>query len=220
MKLLKRQRNWIFDLILSRDLDPSSFQLEEFPSSDLMQILYVDNSYAFECRLGGNRIGESEFICDYSPGLHHFNVRGFNSTWEGVQHDIAEWLSSLKEEIGTTDKWEQFENGIVTFNLRYENLENDKFSAAEHNQLRQQVHELKQRLAKISQLEDGLPELNRKLDHLTDLALEMGRSDWRDMFVGAFVSHVMSYALSPDIVALIVADIKATFGTLMLLITQ
>jgi len=96
------------------------------------------------------------------------------------------------------------------------NNEADKFSALEFEDLKIKVSAIKQGLNNIDLLSDQISVINEKLDHLTELAVNMNKFDWKSQFIGTIISIIIQLEVTQENAKSLWALIKQVFNNYFL----
>jgi hypothetical protein len=101
----------------------------------------------------------------------------------------------------------------IRFNFKNEE---DKFSFNEYGDLKAKVETLKNSINQIGLLSDQVLTINSKLDHLVDLAKEMNKFDWKNLFVGTIISMIIQLSVTQDNAKALWILIKQIFNNYLL----
>lgn len=217
MKLLPSQKNTLFDLIENSGLSPSQFTLENYISTGssvvYTELRYKNSEFFFRFSLSNN--GMAPFRAVYCPAENLYSDDSFFSSWESEMEYFHDWLKLLAREISTPNKWERLKNELEGIGINFENNE-DKFSVSEYEDLKQRVMILKQGTAAIALLPEQLATINNKLDHLTELAKEMNKFDWKSLFLGSIMSIIIQLGVTKENANELWALIKRVFNNYIL----
>lgn len=217
MKLLITQKDRIYDLVEKSGLAPSQFEFKEQDSQysyERATTLHLKNSefyFSFDTELGENQ----GYIVKFCPASNSHTDSSHPYNWDEQIKIFKEWLSYLKREINSPNKWERLKTEIQSINLNFEN-DQGKFSVQEYNDLQNKIIELKLGITKIDLLEDQMNTLNIKLDQLIESAKEMNKFDWKSLFVGTIISIIIQLSVSPENTKQIWDMIKNIFNNYLL----
>jgi hypothetical protein len=197
MKLLKSQKNELYDLIVRHELSPAQFYIKEINNikrtvETRTIIRYNDSDFYFSF----NTENTNQFI-SFSPGLEIFKDSQLFISWEGSKYFVSEWLAALTREINEPDKWELLEKEMKQISATFDDS-TDKFSASEYEDLKQRMNQLKEGIKANDLLSEHFEILNAKIDHLTASALTMNKFDWKSQFVGTVINLSMYLAFSEE----------------------
>lgn len=217
MKLLASQKNVLFELIEDYELPPSQFVFQESKSrfsTDICTDLAYSNSefyFSFE-----SNPGNDPHYCIYSPGQATFSNEIYTRTWERTLMEFGSWLSFLKREITTINKWDRLKLEMENFKFSFTDNDNNKFSVAEYSELNEKIAVLKMGISKLSLLPEQLRVMNDKLDHLAILAKDMNKYDWKNLFIGTLMSIIIQLSVTPENAKNLFALIKQIFNSYLL----
>lgn len=217
MKLLPSQKNILFEIVEYYELPPSQFVFQESKgqmTNDICTNLEFSNSeyyFSFE-----SYPGNEPHYCIYSPGDVTFTTETYSRSWEGTMMEFHNWLSFLKREITTVNKWDRLKLEMDNLKLSFNENDNNKFSVAEYSELKEKIILLREGIAKIELPTDQMRILNDKLDHLTNLAEEMNKYDWKNLFVGTMMSVIIQLSVTPENAKNLFALLRQIFSTYLL----
>ena len=204
-------------MIESYHLSPNQFEFSEGASKNLFEekvtlLKYKQSEYYFLFDTGSNTSGHYAFFC---PGNSEHTEKGYPQNWSGQLGYVENWLRCLIREINTPNKWERLKYEVDSLNINFEYSE-DKFSYIEYEDLQKRMFVLKQGISKSDLLEEQIKVINDKLDHLTEMAKEMSKFDWKSLFIGTIVSIVIQLAVNQENAKNLWILIKQIFNTYML----
>lgn len=212
MKLLLSKKNSLFDLIESHDLSPSIFGFQEIKDDDSEQIksrIYL-KSHSFNFSITPHNDNYHLYLSPYR-GKYEGYLRYKN--WKDVEVEFALWLTGLKVEITQTDKWQTLDNEIQSLQLYHEENDsfNSKFTVPEYLEIKQRIYQIKEGISQLELLPEQISLLNDKLDMVLDMTTQLGRFDWKSLFVGTIVSIIIQLEVTQDNAKAIWALIKQVF---------
>ena len=218
MKLLTSQKDTLFDIIESNGLTPSQFEFTETISrlgakQKATNLKYKDSDYFFSFESDPKR-NDTHFAI-FCPGTSTFIERNGTGLWEYQLNRFRTWLSNLSREIHTPNKWERLEIELSSISFRIDN-DSDKFSVTEYEDLKNRMLNLKQQTGTIGLLPDQVDAINSKLDHLTELAKDLNKFDWKGLFVGTIISMVIQLGVTPENTESLWSIIKIVFNNYLL----
>lgn len=218
MKLMTSQKDSIFDAIEDYELSPSQFELKEIQSKfvpgQIATYLTFKNSdffFLFET----SQLSNASHYALFSPGTEAFHETENTRVWKSQFVCFLRWLSNLVREIAAPNKWDRFQKEIESLDIAFKNDE-DKFSASEYNDLQQKITLLKSRIITIGLSTEQSDAINSKLDHLTDLAINMNKFDWKGLFIGTIISIIIQLSVTPDNAKSLWEMIKQIFSSYLL----
>jgi len=215
MKLLVIQKNELYDIITGFNLSPSLFEFKEAKSTmtdnEVATVLLLKNSqfaFIFET------LNEKHFIY-FSPGTDTFKSEAFPETWGTLLGYFQNWVSTLLYEIKSEDKWERLQNEIKGLNIKY-SVDASKFSAHEFEVLKTNFNSIKSQITKIGLTVEQAQVIESKLDHLLELAKDMNKFDWKNLFIGTIISIIIQLGITPDNASNLWKIIKQIFSNYFL----
>ena len=216
MKLRVTQKNLLFEIIEAHKIPPTYFNFREitegFAGPVLSTIELKESNFYFKLMQGSNGIN-----LEYCPGQITYTEENRAKTWEGVVPLFYQWLQITEDEILVEDYWERFEKSINSSQVQVtDNLINDKFSVSEFLDLQKKVIKLKDGFKTLELSAVQVDTLNQKLDQLLKHATDLGKVDWRNLFIGSFVTVIVQLSLSQNEGRAIWELIRQTFNNLFL----
>ncbi|MDA3880565.1 MAG: hypothetical protein PF436_09270 [Prolixibacteraceae bacterium] len=151
----------------------------------------------------------------YCPGRDAHTEDEFTQTWSTQKSSFRRWLYYLKRELETPNKWDRLNTEIQSLKLNII-AEEGKFSFKEYEELKSKLHILTGQISNSNIPLNQINILNAKIDHLTDLARDMDKFDWKSLFIGSIVSIVIQLGLTQENAQLIWHFIKITFNNYFL----
>ncbi|RZK00663.1 MAG: hypothetical protein EOO46_20955, partial [Flavobacterium sp.] len=194
MILLTSQKNEIFNLIESNEMSPQSFELSEAKAVKGIVTILKHKASDFQFTMNEASGG---VIVQFSPAKYKFSEDVGAADWRGIKNFMIDWISYLKREISQVDRWKQLEQQIEQLHLNSE-AEQDYFTAQEFEELKERMNLLKSQLRKLELLPNQLSALESKIDHLTELAVSLGKFDWKNLFIGTIVSMVIQLGVTQE----------------------
>jgi hypothetical protein len=218
MKLLPSQKDELYNFIEEVGFSPMQFDFEErlsrFSPHQKATILMLKNSdYFFS--FDTNRNSSTEHFAFYCPGQEAHTENAFTQSWVSQKNCFGRWLNYLKRELETPNKWERLNKEIqsLKFNLI---PEEGKFTVNEYEELKSKLLILTGQISNSKLPIDQINIINDKIDHLTDLAKDMNKFDWKSLFIGTIVSLIIQLGLTQENAQLIWQYIKMTFNNYLL----
>lgn len=212
MKLLLSQKNLLFDLIEKSELTASLFKYKEKYSGGQVNetmVIHNESSFYFSLKL----TSDNSIYVKYSPGWTRYEVAFYSSKWDDVATHFKIWLSYLKREIQQEDKWEKLNSEVQSLQLYKDENDsfNSKFTVPEYLEIKQKIYQLKEGVSKLELLPEQISILNDKLDMVLDMTSQLGRFDWKSLFVGTIVSIIIQLGVTQDNAQAIWALIRQVF---------
>jgi hypothetical protein len=196
MKLLTSQKDTLFDLIEKKGLSPSQFSFSDKSSKfrpGQSPCLKFNNSefyFTFDSK-------DNKYYSIYSPGNDKFVDEAAPITWDNQLYYFKEWVAYLIREISAPNKWERLKKELEEISINFDSSE-DKFSFQEYEELKTKVAFLKQNISTVGLAINQAQAINAKLDHLTELAKDMNKFDWKSLFIGTIMSIIIQLSVTPD----------------------
>jgi hypothetical protein len=214
MKLLLSQKNNLFDLIEKFGLTPGLFEYKEYETGKEIYnttISLKKSSFLFSVTRIVNNTRDASLR--FSPGDIRYEDSSYAATWYDIESTFKYWLKYLKREIQLEDKWEKLNSEIQSLQLYKEEGDflNSKFTVPEYLEIKQKIFLLKEGIAKLELLPEQIALLNDKLDLVLDLTTQLGRFDWKSLFIGTIVSIIIQLGVTQDNAKAIWALIKQVF---------
>lgn len=208
MELLLSQKDEIFEIIRGHEtFSPMQFEIVEDNENSKTIINFKGSEYYF-C-FNSNRHNEN--WTNYSPGTEKIIDFSNYLNWRDSINHIYEWLNSLKRELSTPNHWAKFKSRLsgISFSSTYDN---EKFSYKEYEDLENKIILLKNHLDSIPLLIEQNNEIKNHLDRLTESAKDLGKFDWKNLFIGTILSIVIQLNVTPENATLLWDLIKGTFN--------
>lgn len=207
--LLKTQSNAVIEAIKSAGLDPFEFQWEgtrtglksagvggDVPRVPLLRHKPTQAFFTFEFD-GKRRTHHAVF----SPGDQVPEEVQNSGTWENQLIWFTHWLGYLKREYQAPDLWAEFKRQRELAGGELAKVENTPFTPDEQRQIEAQLQETKALVRKSFELtEEQYRAIEGHFDYLAEAAQHMRRIDWRNAFVGVFLTAVVSTLLPGEVV--------------------
>src|SRR5690606_20666873 len=124
-----------------------------------------------------------------SPGNEQLEDATGYTRWEETIIIFNNWLFFLQRELTTPNHWDNFKNQIAGLNFNT-NYDNEKFSYNEYIVLENKMNLLKRQLDIIPLLAEQNIDIKNHLDRLTEKAKDLGKFDWKSLFIGTIVTII------------------------------
>lgn len=215
MKLLTSQKNELFQLIEETELSPAQFSFREFQDeiqedvTTELDYIGTDFFFLFQTRQ------ITEHFCTYAPGETEFQKSEYPGSWLHQMGCFKKWLNNLKREISLEDKWKRLESEIHHFDFNFDG-DKEKFSAIEYEELCIKIDLIKNKSQAIGLSQDQLLKLNEGMDFLKEKAKNLGKVEWKSLFVGIIVQYIIQLNLPPEVVSNFMKIVKAALKTFLL----
>lgn len=185
VRLVKWQRNAIFEAVVAGGLDASECTLD-----------YDDTSWRITHVPSG-----SYFLLEGNPG--HYNGTAVvgdappwpseSYSWGKVEERVQGWAEDVKRDVDTPDLWAELQRELeLVTSARYDDIENTPFTPDEQAEIAEQLRQLKDFLKEKYALSEAQTlSLEARFDDLEAAAGRIGRKDWRLLFLGGILTLVV-----------------------------
>lgn len=208
--LLMSQKNALFDRIENVGLSPNNFDfLDNLGNSTRLN--HKNSQFFFIIQQS-----DGYYHLRYSPGEFTQEVMTYQHPWLTTLEFFQNWLSFLKREITAEDKWGRLKDELNQVNITYPE-DSDRFTAAEFEALKLKMIAFKIEIRQLSFSDEQLKVLERKIDHLTEIAVDLSKFDWKGLFVGTIVSIIVQLSVTPDNAKALWDIIRKVFSNYFLL---
>jgi hypothetical protein len=103
---------------------------------------------------------------------------------------IDNWLDFLRRELTAENKWEKLLQEIE--HIKYTpTADQSKFTYQEYIELTDKIEKVKASLNTIPLLEEQQVVIINQLNHLSELAKDLNKFDWKNLFIGTIISIVI-----------------------------
>lgn len=210
MELLISQKDQIFEIIQSSNFfSPNQFKIIVARYKTETQIKFQNSKYFFNIRTEEQTGG---FEIERSPAKDRLFIRISILNWSTVIEQFSEWIENLEREIKSPNLWEKFDSNIFGFEIQPD-LDNTKFTVKEFEQLSLKMNILIQNLQSLNLLDNEKSEIQKRLQHLLELSKDLGKFDWKSMFVGTIVSIIIQLNVNKENAEALWKLIKQAFNT-------
>lgn len=212
-KLLKTQKNEVFQILQEEGLEPANFYWAEEPSisdSDVFVfcLYYRGSQFYFQFDFFRNlqwrnsndpKLTTSHY-CEFSPGDDVLVKRENPGSWELQKNYVRFWTLYLSREIDAPDLWGEMEKYKTSVSLALpEQLLNEPIPANEAEKISEQLSSLADKIEKQFELTNEQNQFVRsKLNYLAEAAKRQRSMDWAHTLIGVSVTIAMGLALAPD----------------------
>lgn len=188
-KLLRSQKNEIFELIKRNNLNPSDFKWDKILSKyteklEVPKLIHQpsDYYYIFE-RRGGFDWTEN------SPGINKWtescSVLGLHRQY------VNEWLNRLKKEI-EPDLWESISEENIFSEFEASSNNDSPFTIEEQKYISTHLHKIERYLISTQNLlEEDKEFVKTRLDYLENSSKRQNRQDWKHTMIGVLFTIVV-----------------------------
>jgi hypothetical protein len=238
MPLLQSQRNEIFKALQDVGVDTAAFRWQlvkrrrksprdQFSHRSARHWLVIETKPSMKREFDFPPLDAAEyrdlfpitsvFHYAYAPGPESEQMTGTAISWEGMLSAVNRWAQLVARELSEPDLWLQADRQLHGRILDAGDVENTPFSPDEQQELAQRVDLVRERVVEEHRLDPAqLRALNEQLDELKQAASRLNRLDWRNAFLGAMFSLLLTAAVPPeairDIVELTLHSLAGLFG--------
>ncbi len=192
--LLKSQAAEVFNILKSKDLEPSDFKWEDVTtglSASKVSRLVHKSGYYFTFANA-----ESNFNSIYSPGHETLADSSASGTWTSQLEIFKNWVSYLKREIETPDVWGAISSGANLVDTASSETSNEPFTSEQKRYVAIGLDEIKQYLLTAHKLDPELVE--GQINYLRESSERMGRKDWINVLISVLVGFILNATVTPD----------------------
>ncbi len=217
--ILNSQKKEVFDLITQFDLEPANFFWDEENSTydyslNVSCLRFADSIFFFKFDFVKN-----SHYCIYSPAEDKIRVESHPGSWQLEVQYVIKWLSSLKREISIIDPWDEIEKYIPGENVDFKSEgANEPFTFSQVEHITKSLNKLKEEIDKNYTLnQEQAAIVQSKLDYLIDRAKNIGRLDWKNIFVSTIINIAFILAMDVEQAKLLWNLVKICFRGILLL---
>lgn len=216
--LLKSQKKTIFDIVVIVGLEPANFkwtkERDYSGRGEVPCLRYEGTDFFFKFDFK-----DKDRYCVFSPGEQEMIEAEFPEDWDDVAFYIKQWLDNLTREIRVVDPWEAL--GKYTpgekIDLNDEKA-NTPFTYPEVESITKAINRLHDEINKNYKLSSKEIEIvENRLDYLIDRAKNVGRIDWKNIFIATMMNVAFQLAMNPTQTSLLWNLIKNCFRGILLL---
>jgi len=213
MKLLTSQKDYIFEIIQEDNyFSPYQFEIVESENGAQTSIFFKNSDYFFQFI---DSDYYSKFYLNYQPGDECFLEVTSDLDWsEGMIH-FDKWLNNLQREINSPNLWQKFQSEATSLNVSFVS-DNSKFTINEYNELKQKIDFIINQLPNIELGNQQQIEIASTLQHLLTLSNELGKFDWKSLFIGTIISIIIQLNVTKENADLLWQLIKSSFNNFLL----
>jgi hypothetical protein len=212
MRLLLSQKNQLFKIIEdSKFLSPGQFSLTEPRHGDdnSFSIKLKNSDYIFTI-LENIRYVKS-FYVNYIPGIDVYMEISGDLNWGGIVEQFCRWIDNVSRELNEPNHWARLEHEVSNIDFST-NFDNSKFSVRDYEELKSKIEVISQNISSIPLLLDQQREIRLELERLTELAKDLGKVDWLNLFIGTIISIIIQLSVTKENAAMLWTLIKTTFN--------
>tara|TARA_B100000315_G_scaffold228943_1_gene238141 strand:+ start:8037 stop:8732 length:696 start_codon:yes stop_codon:yes gene_type:complete len=225
--LLQSQKNRIFQLLESAELNPSEFQWtwdnKDYSSNPCPVLEHKFDGYYFYFCTPDSSSDVWHYKC--RPGHNNPTDTGFfEGGWDEIWQRVIVWAEELKHELNQTDLWAAVAH-LDFKTLSYDqDLENTPFSYAEVEQINQKLLQLKEKVNDIANKSDTpkriVDSVMSNIQRMEESAKKgVGRIDWINQMVGLVINIAVVFSLNPELAKQFFSFVKGLFIKSLVLLT-
>lgn len=216
MKLLTSQKNTLYQIINYSDvLSPNQFEIIESKENDEYNTKITYKNSDFKFIFQEDKGYYSTFYVNYSPGVDKYFENTSHINWNQAVMHFSSWIESIENEVTSPDLWSQFQTSISNIDIS-SNFDNARFSAKEYIDLELKIKSLINRLPETNISINDQQVIIEKLDHLIILSQELGKYDWKNLFIGTILSILIQLNVTTENANILWSIIKEVFSNYFL----
>jgi hypothetical protein len=194
VRLVKWQRNAIFNAVVEGGLDPRECTFDYDDAST--RVTHRPSGSYFVLEGDPLRYTGQSVVGDRPPWPLIF------FSWLTVPDRVKRWAREVKEDVDTPDLWAELQREREALAVRpYEDAENTPFTAAEQAEIAEQLRQVKAYVKTMSSLSEAqMSSLEWRLDMLRAAVGRMGRQDWRGVVGGAILGAIVNDLIPAEVV--------------------
>lgn len=215
MRLLQSQKNELFEMIQNSDyFMPNNFEMEEGGQHKLSTSIIFENRN-FQFSMSRSETYQTTIYINHWPGNDKFQDIHAAENWAQCKAYFNNWLIYLQREITAPNLWERFQNSIKDIQLSSQN-NNSKFSHNEYLELSVKMSQLIDVIPDLKLIESQTKVIQLELHNLLEKASELGKFDWRNLFIGTIISIVIQLNVNQENAVALWDLIKGIFNNYFL----
>jgi hypothetical protein len=197
--LLRSQKNEVFRLIEPTGVDLARFTWGEVKSANLGDVLVSRLEYPDDFFFFFDRFANGKHVGTYSPGGQERAVTVIAEDWPAQLKNVQAWAGNLKREFAEPDLWTTISEERKLAEGASSGNDNSPFSPDERQRLAQDIHEIKEFLARTFALnQEQAKFVDDRLHYLTEASERLGRKDWINLTLSVLMTIIMGLAMPPD----------------------
>ncbi|MGX9985912.1 hypothetical protein [Soonwooa purpurea] len=206
MKLLLSQKNRFFEIIQDyEEISPNQFEIFEYP--DFIEIKFQNSDFRF---LFSERDINFYIKINIIPGENEFQELFTTKDWNGIYSIFENWINYVIRENSEVDLWSRFK--IIINDLDYKNESDDKkFNVKEFIELKEKMNLIYSKINTLDILPENQKIIIEKLENITELAIDLNKFDWFNLFIGTLISIIIQLQVNKENANLLWEFIKNTF---------
>jgi hypothetical protein len=205
IKLLKSQKNSVFEIVRKNDLDPTNFSWEKIkslrdPSITVNQLNHIQSDFFFTF--------DYSFQSTFSPGEQTLVEQRTNENWNGQINQFSKWVGFFRREYEAPDLWKLLETETELPEATQKE-DNQPFSDKEKQEISSALEEVKKYLTDVQGIDLTLVE--PRIKYLEDAKDRLGRKDWINILYSTIMTIVIASTTTPDSATEILRFVGAIF---------
>jgi hypothetical protein len=204
-RLLPSQRNEVFNLIKSKELDPRCFVWKEVKSQYFIEF-YPQPTIVSRLEYRGTSffflfdVTYDGFRSLFSPGWGHTTESSQAKTQLVQLAQMDLWLDFLKREVHQPDLWEEMlQQHVLPAGSLDPDLGNQPLTGLDIDAIRSGIDEMRTYLKEEFQGDnDALRLINDRLDYVVAASKRQGKKDWIHTSIGVFCTIAVALAMAPE----------------------
>lgn len=192
-RLLRSQKNEIFDALKLRQINHFDFEVED--TTELFKLTHKETGHFLEITYD---VPNWHYGITYSPGNKKWKDQESADSWSQIMAIVSPWTQYLSDEIAQPDYWNDI--NIESISLTAANtVDNSLFSDIEKAEIKNKLNQIETFIIenyKISAQDRKL--ISDKLDRLEQKANTDGRLDWLHTAVGVIFTIIVGVGLAPQ----------------------
>ena len=231
--MLKKHKNGFIEIIKEKELDPASFEAEEFPAQDFTEneqfvirlrnspllfrvTRYVDSFHRYQC--------EFTYFDELYPvkTLVREDFYPIKVVYEAFGDWLDQHVSEYLDEIGSPDLWAlmQHQKPLISAD-EIGDEDRSMFTEEERKQLRLSINDFRLLIVKTFEpSKDELKSVNDRLDYVAEALDRSPRLDWRSLMLQTLLSISIALSLSREQGEQLFDLFKQVFSAALYLIQQ
>jgi len=200
LTLLKTQKNELYKILESNELNPSDFSWDVRESkmetdTDISVLFYRERDFYFQFDFTSD-----QWCLTYAPAKEKRSDFDAVSGWNDVTYSLKIWIDLLKKELDAPDLWQEIEKYQEAFSITPpEDLTNEPIPAYEVEQVAKSIAILADRIEESFELSKEQNTFVRsRLAYLVDSAKRQLKLDWIHTNIGVLVTISAGLALAPE----------------------
>jgi hypothetical protein len=196
--LSKRERNQLYETIVTEGLDPAEFSLED----KFFRVVITHNSgstFKFSPGMGSSRAGSRFQVTAHVADGSDQTVMETNVE-DMTHYSFLHWLTEVRATVGAPDYWEQMQRSQESIAvIRNGEFGNAPFAEDERRQIAAQFLEIQIKFNQFQLPLEQRSQVEERLDELEAASCRLGRKDWLIMLMTTLSPVVISDTLTPGL---------------------